>query len=248
MGIVLPKITYRAMVWADKAANYKKHLDRVQRLGLLAMAHVHCSTPTAGLEVILGIMPLDLQAQCMAAQAACRVQGQNQSRWDGIGRGHLQGHLFWSNQLLEQVDLKDCANSNKRAIQDLFHDRWRECWKYLTTCRQTKYWIDDPGSIDNATARLDHLTLSTVLQALTGHNCLNYHHYIAGNISEQSHRFCREGCEEFIHLVCKCPALAMEHLSSIQGLWLRRNPPDLYSLVRLMKVNCIGKALERRAE
>ena len=39
-GIVLPKIMYGAMVWVGKASNYKKHLDRVKRLDLLAMAHV----------------------------------------------------------------------------------------------------------------------------------------------------------------------------------------------------------------
>ncbi len=247
-GIVLPKITYGAMVRANRATNYKKHLNRVQRLGLLAMAHVRRSTPTAGLEVILGVMPLDLHTQCVVALAVYRVWGRNQSRWDGIERGHLQGHLFWDNQLLEQVDMGDCANSNKRAIQGLFHDRWREHWKHHTTCRQTKYWIDDPGSIGDATACLDRLTLSTVLRALTGHNYLNYHHHITGSISKQSCRFCREGREEFIHLACECPALAMECLGSVRGLWLSRNPPDLYGLVRLTKVNRIGKALERRAE
>ncbi len=162
-GIVLPKITCGDIVWANRATNYKKHFDRVQRLGLLAMAHICRSTPTAGLEAILGIMPLDLHTQCVATQAACRIRGQNQDRWDGIGCGHLQGHLFWSKWLLEQVDLNDHTNFNKTAIKDLFCNRWRECWKHLTTCCQTKYWIDDPSSIGNATACLDRLTLSIVL-------------------------------------------------------------------------------------
>ena len=212
------------------------------------MAHVRHSTPTAGLEAILDIMPLDLHTQCVVVRAAYRIRGRNRDRWDGIGHGRLRGHLFWSNQFLEQVDMGDCVNSNKRAIQDLFHKKWRECWKHLTTCCQTKYWIDDPGSLGDATARLDRLTLSTVLQALTGHNYLNYHHHIAGNSSEQNCRFCGEGREEFIHLACECPALATERLGSVRGLRLSRNPPDLYGLVRFTKVNCIGKALERRAE
>ncbi len=55
-GIVCPKVMYSAIVWANKATNYKNHLDRVQRLGLLAMAHVRHSTPTAGLEAILDVM------------------------------------------------------------------------------------------------------------------------------------------------------------------------------------------------
>ncbi len=86
------------------------------------MAHVCRSTPTAGLEAILGVMLLDLHTHCVVVWAACRIRGQNQDRWDGIGCGHLWGHLFWSNRLLEQVDLNDCTNFNKRAIQDLFHD------------------------------------------------------------------------------------------------------------------------------
>ncbi len=77
-GIVLPKITCRAMVWANKATNYERCLDRVQRLGLLAMAHGRHSTPTSGLEAILGVMPLNLLTQCVVVQVACRIQGQNQ--------------------------------------------------------------------------------------------------------------------------------------------------------------------------
>ncbi len=52
-GIVCPKVKYGAIVWANKATNYKKYLDRVQRLGLLAMTHVCLSTHTAGLAATL---------------------------------------------------------------------------------------------------------------------------------------------------------------------------------------------------
>ncbi len=103
------------------------------------MAHIRRSTPTAGLEVILGIMPLDLHTQCEVVQAACRIWGQNRDKWDGIGRGHLRGYLFWSKRLLEQVDLNDLANFNKRAIKDLFHNRWRECWKHFTPFKNFPY-------------------------------------------------------------------------------------------------------------
>ncbi len=47
-GIVCPKVTYSAIVWAIKTTNYK-HLGSVQRLGMLVMTHVCRSTPTAGL-------------------------------------------------------------------------------------------------------------------------------------------------------------------------------------------------------
>ena len=35
-----PKIMYDSIVWANKAANHKKQLERVQRLGLLGMVRV----------------------------------------------------------------------------------------------------------------------------------------------------------------------------------------------------------------
>ncbi len=135
MGIVLPKITYGAMVSANKAANYKKHLDRVQRLGLLAMAHIHCSTPTARLEVILGVMLLDLHAPLgWCAGSGVRI------RADGMALGIVTSGATFSgafsswNRWTERT-----ANSNKRAIQDLFHNRRRERWKHPTICHQTKY-------------------------------------------------------------------------------------------------------------
>ncbi len=48
--------------------------------------------------------------------------------------------------------------------------------------------------------------------------------------------------------MCECPALARVHLDTIQGHQLIRQPLDLYRLVRLTKVDLIGKAMERRAE
>ncbi len=108
-GIVLPKDMYGTIVWANKATNYKKHLDRVQRLGLLAMAHICCSTPTAGLEAILDVMLLDLFAQCEAVQVVLRVQGRNQSSWDSISCSHLRGHL-WVDKTFKGVELKTKRN------------------------------------------------------------------------------------------------------------------------------------------
>ncbi len=220
---------YRAIIWANKASNYKKHLDRVLRLGL----HVCCSTPTAGLEAVLDVILFDLYAQCMAAQVAFRVQGRNQSRWDGIGHSHLWDHLFWSNKLLEQLDPDNDHSNRKRKIKDLFHNRWKEHLKHLTICCQTKYWIDIFSSIGNAAVHLDCPTLSIVLQVITGHHYLNYHHHIVGHLSEQICRFCGKECEELLHLACKCPALALECVSFVRGLQLSKHPPDLYGHARL---------------
>ncbi len=80
-----------------------------------------------------------------------------------------------------------------------------------------------------------------------GHNYLNYHHNI-GSISEQTCHFCGESREEFMHLACECPALARVHLDAVWGHQLNRKPLDLHGLIRFMKMDCIGKAMEQRAE
>ncbi len=214
---------------------------------MLAMTHVCHSTPTAGPEAALDVMSLDLYVQCKAVQAVLRVRSRNQSSWDGIGCGHLRGHLFWGDNILKGVEIMGVC-TDKREIKDLFYDRWKVRWTCLSTCCQTKFWLEDPGSLGNALAHLDHPTLGLALQAITEHNYLYYHHNVTGNISEQICRFCQEKHEEFIHLVCKCPALARVCLDTVQGHQHNRQPLELYGLVRLMKVDLIGKAMERRAE
>ncbi len=146
MGIVRPRITYGAIVWAKVASNHKKQLDRVQRLGLLAMAHVRRSTPTAGMEAALDMMPLDLYAQCAAVKATIRIWGRNSSYWDGIGCGRLRGHLFWGGKILRGMDpVGDLTE--KWKVKDLFYDKWKTRWSDLSTCRQTKFWIEDPDCL-----------------------------------------------------------------------------------------------------
>ncbi len=121
-------------------------------------------------------------------------------------------------------------------------------WTHLPTCRQTKFWLRDPGSPGDALACLDRLTLDLALQAIPGQNYLNYHHNIVGKISEQICRFCGEEHEEFIHLACECSTLARVLLDLVQGHQLHRQPLDLYGLIRFRKADHIDKAMERRVE
>ncbi len=95
-------------------------------------------------------------------------------------------------------------------------------------------------------------TLSLIPQALTGHNYLNYHEMIVGNIHSDCSaencrfcRFCRDKHKEFYHLACECDALAGERLDSFWELQPPDCPPDLAGLVRFIHVNRIGMALGR---
>ncbi len=161
-------------------------------------------------------MLLDLFAQCATVQTVLRVWGRNQSNWDGSGSGYVRGHLLRGDKILNAVDLEgDCTG--EKEIKDLFYDRQKMKWTCFSACRQTKFWLEDHSSLGDALACLDHRTLGLALQAITGHNYLNYHHNIVGNISEQIYQFCWEEHEEFIHLVCKCPALARVCQDTVWG-------------------------------
>ncbi len=62
-------------------------MDRLQRLGMLAMTNMRQTTPTRGVEAIVGLMPLDLHIKSVETRTTLRVMGRNHPNWDGIGRG-----------------------------------------------------------------------------------------------------------------------------------------------------------------
>ena len=104
-GIICPKITYGAIIWANKASNHQKGLDRLQRLGMLTVTHMRQTAPTKGVEVIVDLMPLDLDIKSMAAQATLRVMEHNHPNWDDVGRGQLHGHLHQPLNILKELEL-----------------------------------------------------------------------------------------------------------------------------------------------
>ncbi len=85
-------------------------------------------------------------------------------------------------------------------------------------------WISKPGIMGKQIQMLRRATLSNVIQALTGHNYLNYHGSQMDRSLSETCRFCGEGREEFIHLAHECPALAKERLEHIYELHLVHLP------------------------
>ncbi len=83
-GICL-KMTYGAIVRASCSTYYKKQLDCIQRLGIVGMAHIGHITPTAGLEAVLNLMPLNQHVECIVVQAALGVHSQNRIKWNISG-------------------------------------------------------------------------------------------------------------------------------------------------------------------
>ncbi len=58
-------------------------------------------------------------------------------------------------------------HTDKWRVKDLFYDKWKTRWSDLSTCCQTKFWLEDPDCLGDALARLDRPTLSLALQAIT---------------------------------------------------------------------------------
>ena len=91
-AIVAPALTYGSLVWAH--ATHKgyaqRSLTRLSRLAGLSTGHYLRGTPTAGLEVALGLVPLDLVAQNLGLNAYCRWREILPSQEQASHAGHLK--------------------------------------------------------------------------------------------------------------------------------------------------------------
>jgi ribonuclease HI len=74
-SLVRPILTYAILVWINamftKAG--KKKLEKVQRQGCLTILNTMRSTPTAGMEVIVGLRPIDIHAKELALKSYLRL-------------------------------------------------------------------------------------------------------------------------------------------------------------------------------
>ena len=124
--MVRPMITYGSIVWAKRARFFQPQLGRLQRLIMLCMAPMAKSTPTLGLEVIGGLMPLDLLVKGEAIKTMARISKRNPVIWDGVGDGQHRGHLIWSRHAavdagVESVSLDTASKTrswDKRYVVD----------------------------------------------------------------------------------------------------------------------------------
>ena len=70
-NVIRPAISYGSLVW-HKGCDYQwaqKELNKINRLALMYLSHFRRSTPTAGLEVLFNVMPLDLHVKMEASMA-----------------------------------------------------------------------------------------------------------------------------------------------------------------------------------
>ena len=99
-SIVKPMLSYGSIIWGKQAHKHEKALTRLQRLALLLITNIVQSTPTKGLEVILGQEPLCLHLWKRGLASYFRNKKRNKTQWDGLGIGEKRGHVwYWEKEL-----------------------------------------------------------------------------------------------------------------------------------------------------
>ena len=98
-SLIVPSLTYGSMIWAHTIIKdpILMKLGQLNRLAAIMTSSIRKSTPTAGLEVILGLKPLDVLAQELGVISSLRLKPI--SRWDGLGLNKSLGHIrVWGNR------------------------------------------------------------------------------------------------------------------------------------------------------
>ena len=94
---MIPKLTYGCHIWQHKLNKTNiRALESLNRRGAVAISAALPGTPTAGLETILNLVPLDIKLKETAMATKARID--TTSKWDGLGHnGKTQGHLHIGN-------------------------------------------------------------------------------------------------------------------------------------------------------
>ena len=103
--ILLPRITYGALVWGHSLTLEQQHTIRsLESLTFRYFAQIWKNTPTASLEVILNQKPAHLEVLSTAIKTFIRIKDQFQNNfWDGLPHGRGCSHLMKLKQITSQI-------------------------------------------------------------------------------------------------------------------------------------------------
>lgn len=101
-AVFIPRITYGASIWMDNWGKVETaKINRTQRIPLLAVTGAYRTAPTEGLQVVAGLLPLDLQIL-----------------WEGIRQEARQGAI--TNEAQEEL---------QQNLINIWQDRWNKSTK-----------------------------------------------------------------------------------------------------------------------
>ena len=104
--VIRPAITYGSLVWATYLTPaMTKRLNKVQRLALTTTGHYRRSTQETGLDVAMGILPLDLHILASALKGWNRTKGKYDPKWSGNGPNGKRSHFKKLEDLTKEAGL-----------------------------------------------------------------------------------------------------------------------------------------------
>ncbi|MDE3023336.1 MAG: hypothetical protein KGI54_16055 [Pseudomonadota bacterium] len=108
-GIIRPAFSYGAVVWwrAVKAADIMTKCQRLTRLALTTWGGFRRSTPTAALEIMGYLPPMDLYLEGQVAKTWHRIRNIRAEIWDGVGVGTARGHRRALTDILKDLPSHD---------------------------------------------------------------------------------------------------------------------------------------------
>lgn len=142
-SIIRPYLTYAAVVWwpRTKVRSTISRLDKIQRLATVGITGAMRTTPSAALNILLALAPLDLIIQEEARKAVIRLKASNQWNVDGVSHGHCQ---------MEETLFKECPSAGMPS--DRINPIFEFCQRYsvITPTRQEweqgNYPLDGPST------------------------------------------------------------------------------------------------------
>jgi hypothetical protein len=89
-AVLRPIVTYAATVWWPrvKFKTSQAELSKLQRVACLGITGAIKTTPTAAMEVLLGLPPLHLQVEAEAMMGSYRLRCNEQWKPKSVGFGH----------------------------------------------------------------------------------------------------------------------------------------------------------------
>lgn len=151
--VVRPQITYGALAWWPKVqqVTVRDKLASLQRLACLITTGAFTSTPTVAMEVILGLLPLDIFIQAEARKASFRLRTANHWRAGLLTSGHSSiSRVVDTGSVLDMTsDVMQGQTVLARSFTTSLGLRrdWRERPE-SKSCRGCRIWYTD-GSLLN---------------------------------------------------------------------------------------------------
>ena len=106
ISLVRPIMTYASVIWLKNTlteSNFRK-LKRVQRLGCLSALNAMHTTPTAGMEVILNIRPIDIHLQENALKSHARLVKNGNWRVPFDKEGKKTNHSYIVRKFANEIE------------------------------------------------------------------------------------------------------------------------------------------------